>query len=137
MPIHYVSRSLQGAETNHDPMEKLTLALVHAASRLRRVVVKGQVLTEFLTDTSMEMDVAPMRLYIDGASSSVGFRADLILIAPNDVEYSYALCLNFSNSNIDVECEALLAGIRIATEMQVKDIHDFVDSKLVASQVEG
>ncbi|GJV71672.1 putative ribonuclease H-like domain-containing protein [Tanacetum coccineum] len=55
----------------------------------------------------------------------------------DDVEYSYALRLNFSNSNNDVEYEALLARIRIATEMQVKDIHAFVDSKLVASQVEG
>ncbi|GJX15733.1 reverse transcriptase domain-containing protein [Tanacetum coccineum] len=36
MPIHYVSRSLQGAETNYAPMEKLALALVHAARRLRR-----------------------------------------------------------------------------------------------------
>ncbi|GKG15934.1 reverse transcriptase domain-containing protein, partial [Tanacetum coccineum] len=36
MPIHYVSRSLQGAETNYASKEKLTLALVHAARRLRR-----------------------------------------------------------------------------------------------------
>ncbi|GJT42043.1 reverse transcriptase domain-containing protein [Tanacetum coccineum] len=36
MPIHYVSRSLQGAETNYAPMEKLALALVHVARRLRR-----------------------------------------------------------------------------------------------------
>ncbi|GKF94131.1 reverse transcriptase domain-containing protein, partial [Tanacetum coccineum] len=36
MPIHYVSRSLQGAETNYTLMEKLVLALVHAARRLRR-----------------------------------------------------------------------------------------------------
>ena len=36
LPIHYVSRSLQGAEVNYAPMEKLTLALVHAARRLRR-----------------------------------------------------------------------------------------------------
>ncbi|GKB74616.1 reverse transcriptase domain-containing protein [Tanacetum coccineum] len=55
----------------------------------------------------------------------------------DDVEYSYALRLNFSNSNNDVEYEALLARIQIATEMQVKDIRAFVDSKLVASQVEG
>ncbi|GKG27669.1 reverse transcriptase domain-containing protein, partial [Tanacetum coccineum] len=36
MPIHYVSRSMKGAETNYAPMEKLALALVHAARRLRR-----------------------------------------------------------------------------------------------------
>ncbi|GJW68588.1 reverse transcriptase domain-containing protein [Tanacetum coccineum] len=34
--IHYVSRTLQGAEINYPPMEKLVLALVHAARRLRR-----------------------------------------------------------------------------------------------------
>ncbi|GJT03969.1 reverse transcriptase domain-containing protein [Tanacetum coccineum] len=34
--IHYVSRTLQGAEINYLPMEKLALALVHAARRLRR-----------------------------------------------------------------------------------------------------
>ncbi|GJY10310.1 reverse transcriptase domain-containing protein [Tanacetum coccineum] len=35
-PIHYVSQTLQGIETNYPPIEKLTLALVHAARRLRR-----------------------------------------------------------------------------------------------------
>ncbi|GJY96757.1 reverse transcriptase domain-containing protein [Tanacetum coccineum] len=77
------------------------------------------------------------RLYTDGASNSRGYGAGLILIALDDVEYSYAFRLNFSNSNNDAEYEALLAGLQIATKMQVKDIHAFVDSKLVASQVEG
>ncbi|GJX97650.1 reverse transcriptase domain-containing protein, partial [Tanacetum coccineum] len=125
-----------------------------------RVTVKGQI----LADTSMEINVAPVvastprvedipessnarenltlglrawRLYTDGASNSGGSRAGLILLAPDDVEYSYALRLNFFNSNNNVEYEALLTGLRIATKTQVKDIHAFVDSKLVASQVEG
>ncbi|GKG04680.1 reverse transcriptase domain-containing protein, partial [Tanacetum coccineum] len=57
------------------------------------------------------------RLYTDGASNNEGSGAGLILIAPDDVEYSYALRLNFSNSNNDAEYEALLAGQRIANEM--------------------
>ncbi|GJZ20400.1 reverse transcriptase domain-containing protein [Tanacetum coccineum] len=102
---HYVSRSLQGAETNYTLMEKLTLALVYVAKRLRRyfqallikvisdrpikqvlgnyeaseklakwvvelgaydiqyvprVALKGQVLADFLADTSMEINVAPV-----------------------------------------------------------------------------
>ncbi|GJU26785.1 reverse transcriptase domain-containing protein [Tanacetum coccineum] len=77
------------------------------------------------------------RLYTDRASNNEGSGSGLILIAPDDVEYSYTLRLNFSNSNNNVEYEALLAGLRISKEMQVKDIHAFVDSKLVASQVEG
>ncbi|GJU05758.1 reverse transcriptase domain-containing protein [Tanacetum coccineum] len=173
MPIHYVSRSLQGAETKYAPMEKLALALVHAARRLRRGLrhnvcakgsKKGQVLADFIADTptvisaTAEVPNNPRvedipepsnargdlthgpkawRLYTDGASNNEGFGAGLILIAPDDVEYSYALRLNFSNSNNDVEYEALLARLRIAKEMQVRDIHAFVDSKLVASQVEG
>ncbi|GJY04921.1 reverse transcriptase domain-containing protein [Tanacetum coccineum] len=35
-PIHYLSRTLQGAEVNYPPMEKLVWPLVHAARRLRR-----------------------------------------------------------------------------------------------------
>ncbi|GKB15439.1 reverse transcriptase domain-containing protein [Tanacetum coccineum] len=152
IPIYYVSQSLQGGETNYALMEKLALALVHAVRWLAkwavelgaygiiyvpRVAVKGQVLADFLADTPTEINATPGRLYTDGESNNEGSRANLILIAPNDVEYSYVLRLNFSNFNNDVEYEALLAGLRIAMEMQVKDIHAFVDSKLVASQVEG
>ncbi|GKA88821.1 reverse transcriptase domain-containing protein [Tanacetum coccineum] len=164
MSIHYVSRSLQGVETNYALMEKLTLALVHAARPLRRIAVKGQVLADFLADASIEINVAPVvastlrvedilgssnamedltlgprawRLNTDEASNNGGSRAGLILIAPDDVKYSYVLRLNFSNSNNDAEYEAPLDGLQIATEMQVKYIHAFVDSKLVASQVEG
>nr|XP_043633458.1 uncharacterized protein LOC122604650 [Erigeron canadensis] len=36
IPIYFVSRVLQGAEANYPELEKLTLALVHAARRLRR-----------------------------------------------------------------------------------------------------
>nr|GEW47297.1 hypothetical protein [Tanacetum cinerariifolium] len=128
MPIHYVSRSLQGAESNYAPMEKLTLALVHTARRLKRYFEAHliKVLVDFLTDVSMEINDAPVvvstprvddiqessnareiltpgprawRLYIDKASNNGGSRVGLILIAPDDVEYSYALRLNFSNSN--------------------------------------
>ncbi|GJW05677.1 reverse transcriptase domain-containing protein [Tanacetum coccineum] len=209
MPIHYVSRSLQGAETNYAPMEKLALALVHAARRLRRyfqaypikvitdsligqvlnnsgasgrlakwaielgdygityvpmVAIKGQVLADFPADTPTEISATAevpnnprvedflepsnargdltsgpkaWRLYTDRASNNEGSGAGLILIAPDEVEYSYALRLNFFNSNNEAEYEALLAGLRIAKEMQVRDIHAFVDSKLVSNQVEG
>nr|GEW85722.1 hypothetical protein [Tanacetum cinerariifolium] len=87
--------------------EALALALVHAARRLRR------------------------------ASREHGSGAGLILIDLEGAEYSYALQLNFANSNNNAEYEALLAGLRIATKMKVEHIHAFVDSKLVANQVEG
>nr|XP_043637982.1 uncharacterized protein LOC122608983 [Erigeron canadensis] len=36
MPVYYVSRVLQGPETRYSEIEKLALALIHAARRLRR-----------------------------------------------------------------------------------------------------
>ncbi|GKC29774.1 reverse transcriptase domain-containing protein [Tanacetum coccineum] len=39
--IHYVSRTLQGAKINYPPMEKLALALVHPARRLRRDLIQA------------------------------------------------------------------------------------------------
>ncbi|GJX15426.1 reverse transcriptase domain-containing protein [Tanacetum coccineum] len=77
------------------------------------------------------------KLYTDGASNEHGSGAGLILIDPKGAEYSYVLRLNFANSNNDAEYEALLAGLRIAAKIKVEKIHAFVDSKLVASQVEG
>ncbi|GJZ93845.1 reverse transcriptase domain-containing protein [Tanacetum coccineum] len=77
------------------------------------------------------------KLNTNGASSDHRSGARLILIDPKGVKYSYALRMNFSNSNNDAEYEALLSGLRIETGMKVKKMHAFVASKLVASQVEG
>ncbi|GJV00866.1 reverse transcriptase domain-containing protein [Tanacetum coccineum] len=77
------------------------------------------------------------KIYNNGASNEYGSGACLILIDPEGAEYSYALRLNFSNSSNDAEYEALLAGLRIVAKMKVKKMHAFVDSNLVASQVEG
>nr|GEU91387.1 hypothetical protein [Tanacetum cinerariifolium] len=96
-----------------------------------------KLVSELPTLTTPKKGETLMRLYTDEASNNRGSGAGHILIAPKDMEYSYVLCLNLSNSNNDAEYEALLVGLQIATKMQVKDIHAFVDSKLVASRVEG
>ncbi|GJR72491.1 reverse transcriptase domain-containing protein [Tanacetum coccineum] len=75
------------------------------------------------------------KLYTDGASNDHGSGAGLILIDPQGMEYSYALRLNFCNSNNDAESEALLAGLRIAVGMKVERMHAFVDSNLVENQM--
>ncbi|GJV46273.1 reverse transcriptase domain-containing protein [Tanacetum coccineum] len=91
--------------------------------------------TKALENLRVKTDI--WKLYIDGASNEHGSRAGLILIDPEGAEYSYTLRLNFANSNNDAKYEALLAGLRIATKMKVEKMHAFVDSKLVANQVEG
>ncbi|GJS08699.1 reverse transcriptase domain-containing protein [Tanacetum coccineum] len=51
--------------------------------------------------------------------------------------YAYALRLTFASTNNEAEYEALLAGLRIARMMNVLRLEVKVDSKLVASQING
>ncbi|GJR71068.1 reverse transcriptase domain-containing protein [Tanacetum coccineum] len=197
-PVQYVSRTLNEAERNYSPLEKLALSLINMTRRLRRYfeahpvkvitdqpiknilsrteasgklakyaveigtykisfmprnAVKGQVLADFLSDAPdgeredeyFRMPEVPPEiddteawtLYTDGAASSKGSGAGLVLIGPSGVEYAYALRLTFASTNNEAEYEALLAGLRIARRMNVLWIEVKVDSKLVASQVNG
>ncbi|GJQ93519.1 reverse transcriptase domain-containing protein [Tanacetum coccineum] len=52
-------------------------------------------------------------------------------------EFTYALRFQFTASNNEAEYEALLAGLRIAAQMGVRNVHVSVDSKLMANQVLG
>ncbi|GKA15944.1 reverse transcriptase domain-containing protein [Tanacetum coccineum] len=122
-------------------------------SFIPRNAVKGQVLADFLSDApdgereeeyfrSPEVspgidDTEAWTLYTDGAASSKGSGAGLILTGPSGVEYAYALRLAFTSTNNEAEYEALLAGLRIARTMNVLWIEVKVDSKLVASQING
>nr|GEX08718.1 hypothetical protein [Tanacetum cinerariifolium] len=138
-PIHYISRTLQGAEINYPSMEKLVLALVHAARRLRKYFQGHKIkeAQEAKAPENLETEADLWKLYINGASNKHRSGAGLILIDPEGAEYSYALRLNFANSNNDAEYKALLVGLRIAAKIKVEKMHAFVYSKLVASQVEG
>nr|GEZ65901.1 reverse transcriptase domain-containing protein [Tanacetum cinerariifolium] len=72
-----------------------------------------------------------------GTSYHDGSGAGLILTNPDGVEFTYALRFQFAASNNEAEYEALIAGLRITTQMGVKNIQANVDSKLVANQVLG
>nr|GEX36704.1 reverse transcriptase domain-containing protein [Tanacetum cinerariifolium] len=152
MPIYFVSRALRGPELKYTSMEKLVLALVHAreyAIHYRpRVSVKGQILADFIVkrpeedspDTLMEEKEElpkPWILFTDGSSCTDGSRAGLILTNPEGIEFTYALRFGFDATNNEAEYEALIAGLRIAEQIGVKNLHANVDSRLVANQVNG
>ncbi|GJS98582.1 reverse transcriptase domain-containing protein [Tanacetum coccineum] len=109
---------------------------LYKSFRVEATAVKGQVLADFLSDTSTEINAKPevvstLRMEdipeVRSWPHPDGSRRCGIL-SPASFEFL---------SNNEAEYKALLAGLRIATKMQVKVIHAFVDSKLVASQVEG
>ncbi|GJX78758.1 reverse transcriptase domain-containing protein [Tanacetum coccineum] len=150
MPIYFVSRALRGPKINYTSMEKLVLALVHASKRLKRprVSVKGQVLADFIVerpkeesqDTPMEeeeMLSEPWILFMDESSCTDGSGAGHILTNPEGMEFTYALRFRFDATNNEAEYEALIAGLKIAEQMGVKNLQANVDSCLVDNQVNG
>ncbi|GJQ92950.1 reverse transcriptase domain-containing protein [Tanacetum coccineum] len=111
-----------------------------------RTSVKGQILADFLVekpdeslpDTSVvETPQEPWILFTDGSSCIDGSDDGLILTSREGTEFTYALRFQFTSSNNEAEYEALIAGLRITTQMGVRNVHVSVDSKLVANQVLG
>ena len=79
----------------------------------------------------------PWKLFTDGSSCGDGSEAGLVLISLEGTEFVYALRFTFKASNNASEYEALLVGLRIAEEMAVKNFQAYVDSRLVANQING
>ncbi|XP_071692820.1 uncharacterized protein [Rutidosis leptorrhynchoides] len=119
--------------------------IVYYASR----AIKGQVMADYLAETTIDMPVicdpeqlptpSPelWELYTDGAASSEGAGAGLILTGPHQEEDTYALRFNFKVTNNEAEYEVLLAGMRIAQKLGAEKLQAYVDSQLVANQING
>ncbi|GKB92244.1 reverse transcriptase domain-containing protein, partial [Tanacetum coccineum] len=130
-------------------MQKWSIQLGEFGIHYRpRVSVKGQVLADFIIerpeeegqdDSAKEEEPLPARwtLFMDGSSCVDGCGAGVILTDPEGVEFTYALRFQFETTNNEAEYEALIAGLRIAEKMVVKNLEVNVDSKLVANQVNG
>nr|GFA67243.1 reverse transcriptase domain-containing protein [Tanacetum cinerariifolium] len=84
------------------------------------------------TDSRRTVDVVHGRLFV-----CRWVRRKAHIDKPRREEFTYALRFQFAASNNEAEYEALIAGLRIATQMGVKNIQVNVDSKLVANQVLG
>ncbi|GJW55935.1 reverse transcriptase domain-containing protein [Tanacetum coccineum] len=180
---------LQGAELNYLALEKLILALVHAARSLRRyfqahtiMVLTGTPIKQALTrpekigrvakwaiklgdhdiiflkrdERETPTDFLPKipfddsekkvkekevsdpsnewKLYTDEASSLDGAGVGLMLIDPAGKEYTYAIHFEFETTNNEAEYMALLAGLRIAQEIEITKVAIFLDSQLVVNQ---
>ncbi|XP_076942692.1 uncharacterized protein LOC143612642 [Bidens hawaiensis] len=76
-----------------------------------------------------------LTLYTDGASSIEGSGAGLIITYPRGTKYTYALRLEFPSTNNEVEYKALIAVLHLGKVLKIQELSAFVDSRLVASQV--
>ncbi|GKE65257.1 reverse transcriptase domain-containing protein, partial [Tanacetum coccineum] len=84
------------------------------------------------SDTAMDVKkelLEPWILFTDGSSCADGSGAGQILTNPEGAEFTYALRFRFEATNNEAEYEALIAGLRIAEEMGVKNLQANVDSR--------
>ncbi|XP_065007550.1 uncharacterized protein LOC135638364 [Musa acuminata AAA Group] len=186
--VYYVSHVLNGLEERYPPIEKLALALVLSAWKLRpyfqahpvevitdqplrqilskfdvagrllkwavelgehdvryvhRTAIKGQSVVDFIAeltqteDTNLEQPSEAWVLQVDGSANLKGTSAGLVLLALDGLSFERSLRFGFQATNNEAEYEALLAGLRLALEMQAVAIHVLTDSQLVAEQLNG
>ena len=62
------------------------------------------------------------------ASNDTGSGADIMLISLEGHKIHYALCFRFKVSNNEAEYEALIVGLRLAKELQARNIQIYSDS---------
>ncbi|CAJ2653396.1 unnamed protein product [Trifolium pratense] len=139
-PVYFTSKALQGPELRYQQIEKIALALVYAARRLRHYFLAHTIVVR--TDQPIKSllgrpDMAGRMLKWSLELSEFDIRAGIILENKNGLLIEVSLALSFPTSNNQAEYEAFLAGLRLAEDLQAKEIKIYTDSQLVASQVLG
>ena len=186
-PVFYISKTLLDAETRYPLMEKLALAVITSARKLRpyfqshtivvlttfplrtilhspsqsgrlakwaielseydieyrpKTCTKSQVLADFLvelpaTDLTNEDPRSTWDLHVDGSSTKQGSGIGIRLTSPTGEILEQSFRLDFHASNNEAEYEALIAGLRLAQGLKIRNIHAYCDSQLVANQFSG
>nr|GEV70512.1 reverse transcriptase domain-containing protein [Tanacetum cinerariifolium] len=97
-----------------------------------RTSVKGQILADFLVENPddappeasvIETPQEQWTLFMDGSSCVDGSGVGLILTSPKGTKFTYTLRFQFTASNNEAKYEALIAGLRIAGQMGVRNVY--------------
>ncbi|XP_057452673.1 uncharacterized protein LOC130744516 [Lotus japonicus] len=76
-------------------------------------------------------------LSVDGSSNVKGSGAGVILEGPGGVTIEQSLKFDFKASNNQAEYEAIIAGLRLAIEIGVRNIRIKTGSQIVSRQIQG
>ncbi|XP_027150339.1 uncharacterized protein LOC113750576 [Coffea eugenioides] len=121
--------------------------------------VKGQAIADHLAENPRDDDYQPLRtyfpdervlfvgaaddiseqspewrLFFDGASNSLGAGIGAVLVSPEGKHYPAAAKLQFACTNNMAEYEACIFGLKMALEMEIKELIVFSDSDLLVNQ---
>ncbi|XP_016186036.1 uncharacterized protein LOC107627728 [Arachis ipaensis] len=104
-----------------------------------RSALKSQILADFvfeLTPDDYHYNQT-WELHIDGASNRERSGAGIVLKEGDTVMAEQSLQFHFSASNNQAEYEALIAGLKLALNLQVQSLTVHCDSLLVVQQIKG
>ncbi|XP_059637593.1 uncharacterized protein LOC132279586 [Cornus florida] len=151
-PVFYVSKTMTEAEGRYSKAERVILLLVHAKRKLRIILHKPD-LSGRMTKWAIELSsfditydprtavkgqaVADFLLECDSEDVEEDLCIGIKLQTPEGTALSQALRLEFAATNNEAEYETLLAGIKLAKELKVRNLNVFSDSQLVVRQVRG
>ncbi|GAU44863.1 hypothetical protein TSUD_329190 [Trifolium subterraneum] len=102
--------------------------------------IKSQALADFvleLTNPPSENEAQPWTFPVDGSSNLRGSGVGVVLEGPEGVLIEQSLRFTFKASNNQAEYETLIAGMKLAEEMEVQELKVHSDSQLVANQISG
>ena len=109
--------------------------------------VKSQALSDFVAECTFSTDLGIIKepsptdkswtLFTDGSSTTSAGGAGIILTSPEGFKVQQAVIFGFSVTNNEAEYEALIAGLKLASHLEVKVIEIFSDSQLVVKQING
>jgi ribonuclease HI len=106
-----------------------------------RKAIKSQVLADFLAEwTDTQLSTTPIQpelwtMYFDGSLMKTGAGAGLLFVSPLGKHLRYVIRLHFPASNNMAEYEALVNGLRITIELEVRRLDTRGDSQLIIDQV--
>ncbi|XP_039140528.1 uncharacterized protein LOC120277749 [Dioscorea cayenensis subsp. rotundata] len=107
-----------------------------------RQAIKGHALADFIVECTGDEELNKAdkyiwKMFVDGASSSSWNGAGVVLISPEGDILEYSLRFAYLSSNNTAEYEALIAGMSLAKQLQVKRLIAHSDSQLVVQQFLG
>ena len=79
----------------------------------------------------------PWILFTDGASNVRGTRLGMLLKSPQGDIIPHSIACEFQATNNEAEYEALIAGIQLAKDMNVRYLQVYVDSLLITNHFNG
>ena len=83
------------------------------------------------------VEVIPWKVFMDNVSNALGARAGIVVITPEGIKLEHSFRLGFKASNNEAEYKALLARLRVVSDLGAKKVEVYSNARLVVNQVHG